>query len=76
MQSRPLVFSGAARRPPHHRESTTLSRLVYSSTAPGVGARRQTKDDQDNARCDRVCLFPQSCKTTVSSEWLTLSPSV
>jgi len=76
MQSQPLVFSGATRGPPHHRESTTALGARVRSTAAGVGARRQTKDDQDNARCDRVCLFPQSCKTTVSSEWLTLSPSV
>jgi hypothetical protein len=48
--------------------------LVY--VHPLVGERCQAKDDQDNARCDGDCLFPQSWRTTVSSESLTLSPSV
>ena len=47
------------------------------SFVPLVGERRQTKDDQDHAnRCDGVYLVPYSCKTTVSSEVLTLSPSL
>jgi hypothetical protein len=61
---------------PHMCRPSSRFHNALVSVHPLVGERRQAKDDHDNARGDGDCRFPQSWRTTVSSEWLTLSPSV